>query len=257
MPSTPYAAKALPDNDRFRKKVFLKLAADPFFLVPFLAGVTDLLTLWTFTLGSGIALFAGIAAILGAAGYFFTRLVLGKRSLAKEALESLQQEARAEREKKLDDLDRRLSVDGDPRTETCLRDLRALATAFEEGRSAMSALNTGSTVDILAGVDQLFSRCVLSLEKTLELGYTAERMTSAAAREPILQERERIIAEVMKTIPQLGHMLAAIQALELDGSTRDSELANIRRELDQSLEVAKKVKERMQSMEKEFDLPDQ
>ncbi len=249
-------AKAFLDQDRFRKKVLLKLAADPFFLAPFVVGVTDLLALWTFNLDSGLAVFAGIVAILAAVGYFFTRLMLGKKSLATEALESLQKEARAERDKRLDELDRRLAADGDPRTEICLRDLRALASAFEESRDAMIARANGATTEILGGVEQLFQRCVHSLEKSLELGYTAERMTSKSARQPILQERERIIAEVMQTIPQLGHVLASIQALEVNGSSRASDLAAIRTELDQSLEVAKKVKERMQSMEKEFDLPE-
>lgn len=253
MRTIPADAKIDFNKADFRKKYLLKLLASPICLFPFLAGVTDLLVLWTFSIGSGIALFAGIAGMLAGLGIFFTRLVAGSGSLVKDVLAGIQQEALAEREKALDNLDNRLVADGDPRTESSLRDLRTLAAAFEKGRSWTGALKTSSTVDILSGVNQLFQQCVVSLEKTLELGYTAAQMTTKTAREPILKERERIITEVSESIRQLGGVLASIQALETDGTAHDSELADIRRELDQNLEVAKKVKERMESLEKEFE----
>jgi len=240
------------DEKQFKKKYLLKLLASPLCLFPFLVGATDLILLWAFSIWSGAALFAGIAGILGAVGVFLTRLVTNNRTLTKEVLVSIQQDALRERDKNLDALDRRLSADGDPRTESCLRDLRTLAQAFEKGRSWTGALNDRSTIDILSGVDQLFKRSVRSLEKTLELRSTAAQMINKAARKPILQERERIIIEVAKSIQQLGKVLASIKTLELGDGSRESELANIRSELDQSMEVAKKVKERMNSLEREI-----
>ncbi|HIJ40588.1 MAG TPA: hypothetical protein HPP90_05860 [Deltaproteobacteria bacterium] len=236
---------------KFKKKYFLKLLSSPLTLFPFLAGVTDLAVLWAFSIPSGIGIFAGIACVLGAAGYFLTNLFTGNRSLAENVLESLQREAMAEREKALDELDARLSADGDPRTEACLRDLRTMAKAFEEGKSWSGVLNSPATIDILSGVDQLFKQCVFSLENTLDLSYTASRMTTVAARDPILARREGIIEEVAESIHKLGNVLASIQLMGLDEASRESDLAGIRKELDQNLEVAGKVKQRMMALENE------
>jgi hypothetical protein len=255
MKSDDVLAKTVVDESQFRKKYLLKLLASPFSLFPFLAGVTDLLALWTFSLRSGPALFAGIAGILVGLGFFFTRLVMGDKDSAKEVIQTVQKQALAEREKRLDDLDRRLSsADSDPRPENCLRDLRALAKAFEDGKSWDNALSGRPTIDILSGVDKLFQECVVYLEKTLDLGYAADEMATEAARKPILKQRERIIADVSKSIQQLGKVLTGIQTLEAkEQGSQDSDLAVVRRELDQSLEVARKVKERMSSLDMDFE----
>ena len=100
----------------------------------------------------------------------------------------------------------------------------------------------------------MFTRCVLSLEKTLKLWYTARDMTSLEAREAILNLRERIIEDVSKSTNQLGRILAGIQSIDVQDGDDDSELAHIRAELDRSLEVAKMVEKRMQSLDRELDI---
>jgi len=212
------------------------------------------LTLWTFSINSPLAIFAGIVSILGSFGIFMTRLLSGSESVGKRVLKELEEEAVSDRERALDDLDHKLAADDDPRTEKSLRDLRTLAHAFQEDQAWLSALNTRSTFDILAGVEQLFTRCVLSLEKTLKLWYTARDMTSLEAREAILNLRERIIEDVSKSTIQLGRILAGIQSISVQDGDDDSELAHIRAELDRSLEVAKMVEKRMQSLDRELDI---
>jgi len=238
---------------KYRKNVLVRLLSSPWTLWPFVAGVTALLGLWTFSIRSGIAVFAAIAAILGGLGIFGTRLLLGSESLGREAIQELQEEARAARDKRLDELDGKLASDGDPRTEASLRDLRALAKAFHDGQAWSASLNARSTFDILAGVEQLFNRCVISLEKTLELWYAARDMATLEARDPILEQRERIIEDVGKSIGQLGKILAGIQTLGTEGGVENSDLARIRQELDQSLEVARSVEKRIQSLDREID----
>jgi len=253
MPTAKLNLKTSINKSKFRKKYFLKLMSKPLCLFPFLVGATDLLVLWALSIPSGIGVFTGIAGILGAVGYFLTSLVTGNRVLTKTVIESIQQEALQEREKSLDELDARLTADGDSRTERNLRDLRTLATAFEDGGAWSGALNTPATIDILSGVDQLFKQCVFSLEKTLDLRYTASQIQSASARKPILVKREKIIRDVAESIQKLGKVLASIKLLGMDEVSQESELAVIRRDLDQSLETAKKVKKRMVSLEKEVE----
>ncbi|MEO0814295.1 MAG: hypothetical protein AAFY60_15640, partial [Myxococcota bacterium] len=78
----------------------------------------------------------------------------------------------------------------------------------------------------------------------------AGKMSSAEARQPLLDERERILADVGQCITQLGKMYASIQGLRGRGQEND-ELARVRGELDRSLEVAARVQERMRSWDQE------
>ena len=77
-------------------------------------------------------------------------------------------------------------------------------------------------------------------------------MNTKEARRPILDQRKAIIKDVACSIEQLGRILAAVQGLGTGGGSAESELARLREELDQNLEVAKKVAERMQSLEQEI-----
>ncbi|MHC4672298.1 MAG: hypothetical protein ACYTBZ_07415 [Planctomycetota bacterium] len=175
---------------------------------------------------------------------FVTRFLLGSGAVSRSAVEELQREAQESTGHKLDDLDHRLVADGDSRTEQCLRDLRVLAESFKEGQSGCSSLNATSTFDILSNVDDLFAECVRSLEKTLELWHAANRMSSEEARQPLLQQRETIIAEVEESIAQLGRILASIQNYSR-GEKSTAELARLRNELEQSMAIAKRVDEKM------------
>jgi len=246
------SGKSILDKSKFNRKFLLGLFASPYSLVPFLVGWTDLLALWAFGLKSPPAAVAGVALILGSLGIFLTRLALGKQTIGKKVVEEMEKEAEAERERVLNELDRKLAADGVQRTEGSLRDLRALAKAFKNGRQWSDTVETGSVLEILGGVEQLFRHSVLSLEKTLELWYTARSMSTEEARRPIMKQRELIIADVGKSITHLGSILAHIQSLGVGGDTEQSQLANVRNELDQSLEVAKAVSKRMRSLDKEL-----
>ncbi len=236
-----------------KKRVLWQLLSSPLTVGPVLAGATVLAAMWTFGLRSGVAAFGGIAAILGGIGVFFTRLFLSSEALVRKTLAQMQKEARDQHEKELDALEKELRATADDRRdETCLRDLRALMKAFEEGGQWSETLNPRLTFDILGGVGQLFDSCVRSLRKALELWRTAKRMSTREARAPILEQRKRIIDDVQKSVTQLGHLLAGVQSLDTSSAAGDSELARIRAELDQSLEVARRVEQRMKSLDSEL-----
>jgi hypothetical protein len=194
-------------------------------------------------------IFAGIALILGSTGTFFSRLLLGGDGIARGILEELQREAEQTRESKLDELERNLEGDGDPRTEKSLRDLRTLMKVFSEKDHWSSEINAQSAYDILTRVTTLFEGSVSLLEKSLELKKAASHLEMDMVRESLLARREKIIEDVISSITGLGEILAGIQGLNAQSSS--VELAGIRSELDATLEVAKKVEERM----REFDEP--
>jgi hypothetical protein len=237
------------DSAQVRRRVLLKLATSPSALVPFLAGATLLVISWALDLRSGGAVFAGIVSVLIGAGLFLTRLFAGSDGLEKAVLADMQEEARQAREKELDQLDKDLGKDGDPRTEQILRDLRVLTAALEQDKIWSSGMNLQSGFDLAEGVDQLFRGGVAALRKALELWKTARDIATPDARKPILARRERLIEELRTSVGHLGKILAEVQAMG-SSEASDQQLQNVRRELDASLDVAKRVEQRMTRWEK-------
>ena len=242
----------MPDTRKLRRKILLNILASPLTAAPFLAGVTALVGAWALGVSPAVGVFAGLAGALSSAGVFVTKLVLGGEAHAKRAIEEMQAEAQAERERALDDLEQRLIADGDPRTEAALRDMRSLTRALKElGEDATARLNTLSAFDIVSGAERLFEQCVRSLEQTLRLWHTAQKMTTKAARDPIVRQREEILRDVGRSIRQLGDILVAVQKLD-SGEGAESELMRIGEELGQHLAVAKQVEQRVRAFESQL-----
>jgi hypothetical protein len=234
------------DRKTLQKKVILSLLSSPGTLLPLLGGSTLALMSWALSADPARAIFGGVALMLAGLGVFASRLLMGSDEVTKKAIDELQREAQEHTTRKLDALDARLQADGDSRSERCLRDLRALVNSFKEQHDWSELTNATSTFDILSGVDDLFHGCVRSLERSFELWSTAQRMNTASARQPLLKRREGIIGEVQESIIQLGRILAGIQGLG-SGPTSTAELGRLRDELHNSLEVARRVDEKMKS----------
>jgi len=96
-------------------------------------------------------------------------------------------------------------------------------------------------------VNELFGQCVQAITQTGRLWATARQLNSAVARQPLIDQREKIIADVQATVKQLSDTLVGVQSLGSgEGSSR--ELTRLREELDQSLAVARTVEERVDSL---------
>jgi hypothetical protein len=242
------------DENKLKKRVILRLLGSPFTIVPFVVGMTCLTAAWALDWNLGIGVFAGLAGFLGASGAFATRLFLGSEKVVNEVTNEMVKEEQLDKQKALDELDRMLTTsDEDPRPEAALRDLRALLAALQETRNAASGLNLTSVYDIDSMSTQLFNQCVRSLEQTLKLWQTAQRLNTASARDPILEQREKIMADIQASIKQLSDTLIALQSLG-SGDNSTAELSRIRDELDQSLAVAKVVEARINSLVEETDV---
>ena len=105
-------------------------------------------------------------------------------------------------------------------------------------------------LDIKVVVDQLFNACVCYLEKTLELFSTAQSVRDKAIRKMNLDEREKLIEEVQKSLRQLGDILANVRAINLKratnaqgGTAEPAGLERLRKELALKLQSAKEVED--------------
>jgi len=241
------------NTKKVRRKMLLNALAAPSTAIPLLAGLTACVGAWATGMRPDLGILAGLAGVLGAAGMFITHLFLNGEETAKEAIGEIEAEERADHELELDALDTRLLADRDPRTETALRDLRNLRRAFEKAAAAPDAeLRAATAAGIDSGASELFDQCVKSLERSMDLWDTAQKLRTRTAREPILNQREEIVLEVLQSIRQLGQILAALQNLDA-GEGGAPQLTRLGKELDQRLAVAKQVERRVKDFEEQLD----
>ena len=151
--------------------------------------------------------------------------------------------AEAERKKNaehLRQLEASLSLDGDPRTEACLRKLRehydAFQTKVKDGKISVAAYQ------VMSQVEALFEVSMDQLRRSLQLWEEAHQLRGDE-REQVLQERESLVNEVVETTK---HVNSAVEQFRKINARRDNtDLAELRDQLDESLRVAKRTEERM------------
>jgi len=238
------------ENKNLAKRVMADIAGSPLVLLPFMAGSAAFASLFALGLKGSAALgvaLVGLAGLLTSVGTFLTKFILGRDTRVKQLIEASRDKAKRDKRKALDHFHHRLTMDGDERTETAMQDLRSLRQAFQQLDKIAPDLNQAMIDDIQQRSEELFQQCMSSLEKTLQLWKTAESLASETARKPILEQREKLVGDVVQTVEHMSRTLASVQGIT-DRSDGDVRLQRLRGELDQSLEVAKKVEQRVDSL---------
>jgi len=239
------------DRSRFRKRVLIDLLSAPLTLIPAALGGSLLVISWALERGSGWMALLGIAGLLAGAGTLFTRWIFHSDEIARAAFADLQDEMLDQRRRKLDQLDKQLQKDEDPRTEQFLRNLRKLYNGFRADSRWSENLSARNALEIVNQVEKLFKACIMSLERSLVLWETAGKMATAEGRRNVMQARDQLLGEIQASIDQLARTIDDVQALSVL-KQEDHNLAHIREELNASLEVARRVEERMDSLEAEL-----
>ena len=126
-------------------------------LTPFLAGVTLGLGTWAVKADPGVAVASSVILVLLSAGLYLHRLLFGWSADYERLVAEWRQRVDQRRDGDLDDLYRKLTEDGDPRTETLLKDLRTLTKALMNEQGDSLALGA---FDVVSNVDTLFQRSV-------------------------------------------------------------------------------------------------
>ena len=225
--------------DEVKRKVMIDLFASPGTLAPIVVGLTSLMYSWAVG-GDPAGNAIGIMGVLGGAGYFASRLVLGLEGMTKRAYEAIAEHHRTKRNQALDELERQLHGDQDQRTETCLRNLRNLYDTFQQ--SCLEERVVATHHQVVSQAEQIFNASVQQLERSLELYQISQKLTGKPRGE-ILAERERVIREVIDT---RDHLSATMEQFQTFATRRNqSELSQLREELDETLRVAQRTEERM------------
>ena len=232
-----------PDDPRarLRNRVLLDLATSGWTLAPAVAGATLLVAAAAVAAPATAAVtaFAGLATVLAAGGAAVTRWVYGGERIVERAMRREADAEHARREAALDDLDLRLTADGDDRTQHALRRLRNL-----HGRLWDRDAEVPPPAEVVQQAQELFRFAVQALERTLSFQSTAGTLATRDARLAVSQSRERLVAEVEQSVEQLARTLDQLQLLSLEEES-GRRLAAIRDELSASLDVARRVDERL------------
>ena len=96
-----------------------------------------------------------------------------------------------------------------------------------------------AAADILRGIDELFTGCVRSLQRSVELRDLAAELGTEQAADSLLRERERIIREVERSLVELSSFVTKLRTLDTASSSIGPDLASIQLELDRSLQAAR------------------
>ena len=230
--------------DEVKRKVYLDLFASPLTLIPLAVGLTSLMASWA-TGGNLTLTLAGIVGVLGSVGITISRMILGLEGITDRAVNYRLEKQQKEREAALDQLFQKLQKDRDPRTETCLQQLRllygSLQTAAEKGNITTSAY------EILDGVGNIFNQCVKQLEHSHALWETAQRMHGPAS-DSLLGQRDDVVREVCQTVEEVSKKVDGYLLTET--RRNQSDLAKLRRELDESIEAARRAEQRTAELER-------
>lgn len=247
-----YSQGGMNKESQVKKRVLLHHFGSPFVLAPLLLGATSFAAAWAFDWKSAsIAAFAGIAGLLAAGGIFLTRLVLRGEATAAQVLQELDDEAIADRERKLDQLERDLETsDDDPRPEKALRDLRALIGDLKESPLDSQSHQLAIMVPLHASLMGVFEHCVELLKQTILLWQMASRLSTAAARQPILAQREAILADIQKSVEQVSHTLIDLKKMRTT-EISSHRLRQMQKELDRNLSIAQRTDDRVNQMMRE------
>jgi hypothetical protein len=219
-------------------------------LAPLVAGATLGLGAWAVDARSGLWYFASVALMLLSGLTYVQRVALGWNRDTERLLEAWRTEQEQARERQLDEVSRRLQSDRDARTRTLLEDLRVVTRDLDREVKRSSGWVRPLATETMEVAAQLLAACVRYLEQCVELNRTAGSVNDPGIRKTNLDERERLIKEVQKSLEQLGAILVNVRAINLkhaiNPSPVDSDeagLSRLRNELGLKLQAAREVEQ--------------
>lgn len=217
-----------------------------------LGGVVSLMALFTGTLigPSGFVGLGLLAVAAATAGYrFFFRRPAIARQLAQEAGDERLKTTIYE----LRELRRRLRADGDPRMIGLADSLRKVHQRLAAIRLAADNPARDLLPDLRSKADALWANCLTALRRASELSRASDQMSTGEGRRRMIEARESLVDEAERSVRHLGATLDHLQAASLDRDRPDESLARIREELEQGLEVSRRVEERMKELDRDID----
>jgi hypothetical protein len=226
-----------------RGRVWRRLFGSKKFLIPAAVAVG---TGCIAAISGGVWIAVAVAFGFIAAGSVVLQLASGAEKLEKIAVNDLAKEKLEREELRLKDLQKKLRSDRDFRTKDCFN----LATQARNDFLTLIKTSPGNFATLQFGqqFDQLFWATIEQLEHSLQLYEQADRLVDAR-RLGILTERDRVVGDLIGAADRLRQVVDKIRSTST--KDREVELSSLSKELDDSLEIAKRVDQRLKELESE------
>ena len=240
------------DRADILKRVALDAVGSGWVVLPALAGATAFVAtgigMVDTPLSAAAMVMAGAAGLLVGAGSAVTRWLTGAERVATRMMAEEKAFAAAERRARIAALNERLRKDGALWTNRALAGLLDLEQRVE---AAEAAGGTG-VPEVTDRMRELVTASIRSLERSATLHEAGQRLVTAEARAELAAERQKLLAEVQASINRVVttlDRLAVMTARGEAGTGADTEpaaeLQRLRNDLDASLDVARRVGDRM------------
>ena len=233
------------DRDSIKKKLMWEVITSWTVLGPFAIGATILLFAWGLSLKGLVAGLIGAAFIAVSFGIFLKQMT--SNGVKQRVIDKLKLHAEREERIRLDELDSRLANDRDPRTQSLLRNMRRLRQTFSSCSNDQTCARAAGS--IIAGVEDLFADSVRALETTLTLKATADSLIGSEAKQPILERRERLIADVEITVNEMSNIISGLQVISVTGDNDLDAADELRSSLSDKLVAIRRTQEEMAELQ--------
>jgi hypothetical protein len=232
---------------RIERKYRLGLLTSPISLGPIVCGI--LVTIVALPFGAPLVACGGvIAAAIGSAVFGLRVISKSNEALLAQAQNEVEKEDKEERDRYLNDLSNRLDRDEDPRTDVALKDLRSLFDSFQNDRSWKQGINLMTVSEIQSKVQGIFDQCLKALEYSLELYHDWSNCGSRDVKNSIRSRREKVVRGVQESVKTLTKTYEGLQAFESQ-EDQGSQLTQLGKELNEQLDIARRVSDRMGSID--------
>lgn len=225
----------------------IDLIVSPQSVVPITAGASLMMFSWAFGLGAFWS-FAGFVSIIAGIGAIANNFIFNLDKVNKKAVEALIKQKEQAQESELDELDSLLveakGVEPD-RDQTYLRDLRSLYADYLQDTKD-GKISDFTPIETSEQIKNLFDTCVSSLKKSSDLWVRAVGSKGQRKKE-FLAEREEVIEDVGQGVEQLAQAIKVIRSL--GKKPTKTALDKMRQQLNDSLEIAQRTKERMSAFD--------
>jgi len=216
----------------------------PSVVLPIVGGASAWLLSWAGGGGSDMLNLVGLAGVLGGIGWFATRFIFQLDSISEKAMQDLAKDAFQKEENHLNELQKRLATDKDPRTEQYLILLRENRAELE--KLAQTPGIQIRSLEILKQARQLFWAATDQLDQSLKMYQLAQKL-SGEQKQGVLAQREHCLSEARESAEHLRDAIATFRQFTDKNLQRDMD--SLQLDLAESIQAAKRSEERLRDLQ--------
>lgn len=198
-------------------------------------------------IAGGLAFLAGLVT----AGWRWT---WGRVTLFRRAERAVMHRIQQQELEKLRGLRRKMRQDRDPSTTALVRQLQSILKRITNGLATVDDSTIDRQYEAAKGqAADLYDSCVRLLDRSYALWEAAQRMSTPERQSEMILQRSELLQEVSQSMQHLNASLDQIEAAQVrDRSGEASQHEQLRDELSMGLEVARRVEDRMSTLEREL-----